>query len=106
MKRPPALIVVGFAFAFMTGCANKLDGVATETELVPEAQATTTTRSHRVVFDPRNSKADEHGLVAAPNVNLEEDLVGARQDRAMYLANLAVIQTEDEMTGALLDDVA
>ncbi len=62
--------------------------------------------SHRVVFDPRDAKADQDGLVAAPNVNLEENLVGARQDRAMFLANLAVIWTADEMTGALLDDEA
>jgi flagellar hook protein FlgE len=40
------------------------------------------------------------------NVNLEESLVGAIQDRAMFLANLAVIRTADEMTGALLDDEA
>ncbi len=62
--------------------------------------------SHRVVFDPRHAKANDDGLVAAPNVNLEENLVGARQDRAMFLANLAVIRTADEMTGALLDDEA
>lgn len=60
--------------------------------------------SHRIVFDPRDAKANEDGLVAAPNVNLEENLVGALQDRAMFLANLAVIRTADEMTGALLDD--
>ena len=60
--------------------------------------------SHRIIFDPRDSKANEDGLVAAPNVNLEEELVGALQDRAMFVANLAVIRTEDEMIGALLDD--
>lgn len=62
--------------------------------------------SHRVGFDPRDARANEDGLVAVPNVNLEENLVGARQDRAMFLANLEVIRTEDEMTGALLDDEA
>ena len=62
--------------------------------------------SHRIVFEPRDTKANEGGLVAAPNVDLEKELVGARQDRAMFLANLAVIRAEDEMTGALLDDEA
>ena len=62
--------------------------------------------SHRVVFDPRDARANEDGLVAAPNVNLEENLVGARQDRAMFLANIAVVRTADEMNGALLDDEA
>ncbi len=60
--------------------------------------------SHRIIFDPRDAKANEDGLVAAPNVNLEENLVGALQDRTMFMANLAVIRTEDEMIGALLDD--
>ena len=60
--------------------------------------------SHRIIFDPRDAKANADGLVAAPNVNLEENLVGALQDRAMFMANLAVIRTEDEMIGALLDD--
>jgi flagellar basal-body rod protein FlgC len=62
--------------------------------------------SHRVVYDPRDSRANEEGLVAAPNVNLEENLVGAIQDRAMFLANVAVIRTADEMSGALLDEEA
>jgi flagellar basal-body rod protein FlgC len=60
--------------------------------------------SHRIIFDPRDAKANQDGLVAAPNVNLEEDLAGALQDRAMFMANLAVIRTEDDMIGALLDD--
>jgi flagellar basal body rod protein FlgC len=60
--------------------------------------------SHRVVFDPGNSKADTDGRVAIPNVSLEEELVGTLQDRAMFMANLAVIRTADEMTGQLLDD--
>jgi len=29
--------------------------------------------SHRIVYDPRDAKAKEEGLVAAPNVNLEEN---------------------------------
>ena len=60
--------------------------------------------SHTVVFDPGDARADDEGRVAAPNVSLEEELVGAIQDRAMYMANLEVIRIEDEMAGALLDD--
>lgn len=62
--------------------------------------------SHRVIFDPSDPKSNEDGLVAAPNVDLAEEIVGSRQDRAMFMANLAVIRTEDEMAGALLDDEA
>jgi len=32
--------------------------------------------SHRIGYDPRDAKTNEDGLVAAPNVNLEENLVG------------------------------
>lgn len=60
--------------------------------------------SHRVVFDPQDAKANDDGLVAAPNVNLEENLVGALLDRVMFLANVAVIRTANEMNGALLDE--
>jgi len=62
--------------------------------------------SHTVVFDPRDARANDDGLVAEPNVSLEENLVGAIQDRAMFLANVEVIRTADEMIGALLDDDA
>lgn len=62
--------------------------------------------SHRVVFDPSDPKSDDEGRVAAPNVDLAEEIVGTRQDRAMFLANVAVIRTADEMFGALLDDEA
>ncbi len=59
MKRPPAShrtrrtpwtpsILVLLALA---GCANTLDRVTTESRLVPDREPTTTTRSHRILFD-------------------------------------------------------
>ena len=60
--------------------------------------------SHRVAYDPRDSNADEDGRVALPNIQLEDEFVGVLQDRAMFMANLAVIRTADEMAGQLLDD--
>ena len=62
--------------------------------------------SHRVMFDPGDPRSNDEGLVAAPNVDLAEEIVGTMQDRSMFLANLAVIRTADEMAGALLDDEA
>ncbi len=59
--------------------------------------------SHEVVYDPDDPNANADGEVALPNVNLEEEVVGMRQDRAAWMANLAVIRTADEMAGALLD---
>lgn len=95
-RRPPAGDV--FRPTRPTFTAREDGGVEAEIEPVDP--------SHRVVFDPRDAKTDDDGMVAVPNVNLEENLVGMRQDRAMFMANLAVIRTEDEMTGALLDDEA
>jgi flagellar basal body rod protein FlgC len=60
--------------------------------------------SHIVVFDPQDAMADGDGQVAVPTANLEADLVGSIQDRTMFVANLAVMRTQDETIGALLDD--
>ena len=61
--------------------------------------------SHAAVFDPANAIANDDGFVAFPNLNMEENLMGLLQDRAMFVANLAVVKTGDEMTGALLNDL-
>jgi flagellar basal body rod protein FlgC len=60
--------------------------------------------SHRVTRDPGDPKSDVDGLVAAPNVTLEEELAGIGLDRHQLAANLAVIRTEDEMLGMLFDE--
>ena len=73
-------------------------GVETEVEAVDP--------SHEVVYSPDDPNADAEGRVAAPNVNLDEEIVGMRQDRHAYMANLAVMRTADEMAGALFDDEA
>ena len=62
--------------------------------------------AHQTVFDPRDERANEEGLVAMPNVSLEEELVGSLQDRAMHEVNLAVMRTVEEMSGAFWDDEA
>ena len=69
-----------------------------------EAEVVPVEPSHEVVYSPDDANANEDGLVALPNVNLDEEIVGMRQDRHAYMANLAVIRTADEMAGALLDE--
>ena len=54
-------------------------------------------------FDPGAPDADAEGLVARPNVSLEQEMVTQLQAKQAYKANLKVIQTLDEMIGSLLD---
>ena len=60
--------------------------------------------SHRMVLDPSDPAADEDGLVARPNVDVEGELVNVMRARRAYQSSLKVIETEDEMMGGLIDD--
>ena len=59
--------------------------------------------SHHIVHNLADSKANSEGMVAVPNVNIADELVGMSQARTMYEANLAMLRAEDEMAGTLLD---
>ena len=56
-----------------------------------------------LVYDPNNPGADSEGLVALPNVSLEEEFVVQLQAKTAYKANLAVLKTQEEVLGSLLD---
>ena len=58
---------------------------------------------HVAAFDPASPKADEDGMIALPNVNLENELVNTMIARRAFEANLRVIEAEDEMLGTLLN---
>jgi len=59
-----------------------------------------------LVYDPNNPAADNDGLVALPNVSLEEEFVVQLQAKVAYKANLAALETQDEVLGDLLDVVS
>jgi flagellar basal-body rod protein FlgC len=61
------------------------------------------TPSHHIVHTPDNPKANADGMVAMPNVNITNELVGMSQARTMFEANLAMVRAADEMAGTLLD---
>jgi flagellar basal-body rod protein FlgC len=63
---------------------------------VPVTPATTP------AYDPTSPAANAQGLVAAPNVDLNQEVVGQIGALAAYQANLAVIKTSDRMTKSLL----
>ena len=60
--------------------------------------------SHLLVVDPNDPLADDEGLVARPNVDIESELVGVMRARRAYQLSLKVIETEDEMMGSLIDN--
>ncbi len=60
--------------------------------------------SHLLVLDPGDPLADDDGLVARPNVDIEGELVAVMRARRAYEVSLKVIETEDEMMGSLLDN--
>ncbi len=60
--------------------------------------------SHLLVVDPADPLADDDGIVARPNVDIEGELVAVMRARRAYELSLKVIETEDEMMGSLLDN--
>lgn len=57
-------------------------------------------------YRPDSELADSKGFVPIANVNLEAELVDQIVAERAYQANLAVIRTQDEMTGTLLDTLS
>ena len=60
--------------------------------------------SHLLVADASDPLADDDGLVGRPNVDIEGELLNVMRARRAYEASLKVIETEDEMTGGLIDN--
>ncbi len=55
------------------------------------------------VYDPGDPTADEQGLAPRPNVSLESEMVTQMQAKRAYQANVSVMKTMNQMTGALMD---
>lgn len=83
-------------------------------ELVQSASAggatqttvTTTTPSTTAVSDPQASFANQSGLVAAPNVDLSQELVSQVISSYSFAANAMVMKADDRMTKMLLNITA
>jgi len=56
-----------------------------------------------VAFNPLDPKADADGMVAMPNVDLAAELLNLGIAQRAYEASLKVVETEEEMSGSLLD---
>lgn len=69
------------------------------TKIVTRHPATT------VAFDPNASYADENGMVSAPNVNMEEELVTMKMAETAYKANAQTIRTAGEMFDTIINAI-
>jgi flagellar basal-body rod protein FlgC len=54
-------------------------------------------------FNPSDPNANADGLVAMPNVDLATELINLAVAQRAYEASLKVVETEEEMSGSLLD---
>jgi flagellar basal-body rod protein FlgC len=64
---------------------------------------TTITPPTTAVYDPQAPFANQDGLVAAPNVDLAQELIGQLLASYTFTANATVMKADNRMTGALLD---
>jgi len=71
-----------------------------------QTSVTTATPSTIALYDPQASFADNNGLVASPDVDLSQELVGQLLASYSFAANATVLKTDDGMTKALLDIMA
>lgn len=67
------------------------------------ADVTANEGGYSLVYDPSSPYANGEGMVAAPNVDLTREIVNLTEIKHSFKANLAVLKTQDEMLGALLD---
>ena len=119
MRRPAASNV---ANVMSTGALPNADGslpagapqAYAPLELVQTASAgggtqttvTTAKPSTIAVYDPQASFANQDGLVAAPNVDLSQELVGQMIASYSFAANAKVMKADDNMTKSLLNIMA
>ena len=88
----------GFAPQRTVFSSQMLGGVAASTAPITPASY--------LSYQPDNRDADPSGLVPLPNVSLERELVDQMVALRLFQANIATIQTQDRMMGALLDMVS
>jgi flagellar basal-body rod protein FlgC len=107
------------ANAMSTGALSNADGMVPPgdptayepLEVVQTASAgggtqttvTTTTPSTTTAYDPQAPFANQNGLVAAPNVDLSQEMVNQMIASYSFAANATVMTTDDRMTRTLLN---
>ncbi len=55
------------------------------------------------VYDPDSVDANEQGLVAYPNISLEDEITGLLQSKNAYIASAKIVSVQRDMDKELLD---
>jgi flagellar basal-body rod protein FlgC len=71
-----------------------------------QTTVTTVTPSTIAVSDPQAPFANQNGLVAAPNVDLSQEMLGQMIASYSFAANATVLKAVDRMSRTLLDITA
>jgi flagellar basal-body rod protein FlgC len=71
-----------------------------------QTTVTTAKPSTTAVSDPQAPFADQNGLVAAPNVDLSQEMIGQMIASYSFAANATVMKTDAQMNKALLNIMA
>jgi flagellar basal-body rod protein FlgC len=71
-----------------------------------QTAVTTVTPSTTAISDPQAPFANQDGLVAAPNVDLAQEMISQLIASYTFTANATVMKADDRMTGALLNITA
>ncbi|MGA7998069.1 MAG: flagellar basal body rod C-terminal domain-containing protein [Bradyrhizobium sp.] len=71
-----------------------------------QTAVTTVSPSTTAVYDPQAPFANQDGLVAAPNVDLAQEMISQLIASYTFAANATVMKADDRMTGALLNITA
>ena len=68
-----------------------------------QTAVTTVTPATTAVYDPQAPFANQNGLVAAPNVDLAQEMISQLIASYSFTANATVMRADDRMTRTLLD---
>lgn len=71
-----------------------------------QTTVTTVTPSTTAVYDPQAPFANQNGLVAAPNVDLAQEMISQLLASYSFVANATVMRADNRMTRTLLDVTA
>lgn len=91
----PKRVTQTTATTYNPDCTTNGAGVRTSVE--------PTDPGYQVAQDPDAYYADENGLVAVPDVNLETEIINLKLASTLFKANIKVIESTQDMTDSLLD---
>ena len=69
------------------------------------ANVTQDQNGYSPVYDSLSPYGNNQGIVASPNVNLNQEIVNLIEAKTIFKANVEVIKTQSKMLGDLIDTV-